>query len=149
FRSVTNRHEDRIFEIVGRYVNNAVKPGTPVLATDEQFNFLAARPPSRNATDYLIDSYGHMIFLGLGLGTRDFGDLLGASLRGEHSNDAYAVMQRNAPQSDFLDRAGSVPLIVIHQKGFARLTDATVAAIEARSRVEERQARYTIYRVGR
>lgn len=146
---VTSRHEDRIFEIVSRYVNNAVNPGTPVLTTDEQFNFLAARPPSRNASGFLIDSYGHMIFLGLGLGTRDFGDLLGASLRGQHGNDAYAVMQSAAPQADFLDRALSVPLIVIHQKGLARLTDATVAAIEARSRVEERQARYTIYRVVR
>ena len=43
----------------------------------------------------------------------------------------------------------AVTLIVVHQKGLARLTDATVAAIEARSRAEERQARYAIYRVVR
>ncbi|MFL5733993.1 MAG: glycosyltransferase family 39 protein [Chloroflexia bacterium] len=147
WNEVNTRHEDRIFEIVSRYVSDAVHPGTPVLTTDEQFNFLAARPPSRNATGYLIDSYGHMIFLGLGLGTRDWGDLIGASLRGEHGNDAYAVMQSPAPQADILDRAFSVPLVVVHQKGLARLTAATVAAIEARSRVAEQQARYIIYRV--
>jgi hypothetical protein len=147
WNEVNTRHEDRIFEIVGRYVNDAVQPGTPVLTTDEQFNFLAARPPSHTATGYLIDSYGHMIYLGLGLGTRDWGGLLGASLRGEHGNDAYAIMQEPAPQADFLNRAFSVPLVVLHQKGLARLTPATVAAIEARSQVADRQARYTIYRV--
>jgi hypothetical protein len=138
--------EDRIFEIVGRYVNNAVPPGTPVLSTDEQFNFLAARPPSRNATGYLIDSYGHMIYLGLGLDRRGWGDLWGAVLSGEHSTDVYAVIQHPEPQADFLDRAGGVPLIVVHDKGFARLTDATLAALEARNTVVERQARYVIFR---
>src|SRR5439155_22664837 len=93
WNGANSRHEDRIFEIVGRYVSNAVPPGTQVLATDVQFDFLAARPPSHNSTGYLIDSYGHMIFLGLGLNSRDWGDLVGASMRGEHSNDAYAIMQ--------------------------------------------------------
>ena len=86
------------------------------------------------------------IFLGLGLNTRDWGDLVGASLRGEHSNDAYAIMQRPAPQADILDRAMNAPLIVLHQKGLARLTQSTIATIEAHSQVSERQARYTIYR---
>ena len=43
-------------------------------------------------------SYGHMIFLGLGLGTRDFGDLLGASLRGEHGNQAAEIDPQKRPQ---------------------------------------------------
>ncbi len=147
WNGANSRHEDRIFEIVGRYVSNAVPPGTQVLATDEQFDFLAARPPSHSATGYLIDSYGHMIFLGLGLNTRDWGDLVGSALRGEHSNDAYAIMQRPAPQADILDRAMNAPLVVLHQKGMARLTQNTIATIEAHSQVSERQARYTIYRV--
>ncbi|HEX9989773.1 MAG TPA: hypothetical protein VGE45_15020 [Chloroflexia bacterium] len=143
---IVTRREDRIFEIVGRYAGDAVPPGSPILSTDEQFNFLAARPPSRNATGYLIDSYGHMIALGLGLNTRDWPDLWAASLRGEHSDDAYAIMQRPTPQADFLDRASRAPLIVIHSKGYARLTQSTIDAIEAQTSVAERQARYTIYR---
>ena len=59
WKGVNTRHEDRIFEIVGRYVNDAVPPGTPVLTTDEQFNFLAARPPSRNATGCNGRASGH------------------------------------------------------------------------------------------
>jgi hypothetical protein len=144
---VISRHEDRIFEIVARYVGDAVPPGTAVLTTDEQFNFLAARPPSRSSTGYLVDSYGHMIYLGLGLDTRDWGDLAAAALRGEHGSDAYAVLQRPRAQSDFLDRASHVPLIVLHQKGLPRLTPDTVSKIESLSLIAERQPRYTIYRV--
>lgn len=144
---VTTRHEDRLFEIVSRYVNDAVPPGTPVLTTDEQFNFLAARPPSRNASGYLVDSYGHLIYLGLGLNTRSWGDLINATLRGARGDNVYVVMREPAAQADILDRASRVPLIVIHQEGYARLTQDTVKAIEAESKVAERQARYTIYRV--
>jgi hypothetical protein len=145
----TTRQENRLFEIVARYTNNAVPPGTAVLTTDEQFNFLAARPPSRNATGYLIDSYGHMISLGLDLPTRSWGDLWSAAMWGQHSNDVYAVMQLPAPQQDILDRAAQVPLVVIHDKGFARLTPATIAAIETNRAAVERTTLYTIYRADR
>jgi hypothetical protein len=144
---VTSRRENRVFEIVSRYVTDAVPPGTPVLTTDEQFNFLAGRPPSSSETGYLIDSYGHMIYLGLGLDARSIGDLAGAAMRGEHGNDAYAVLQRPEPQADFFSRAVRVPLIVIHDKGFPRLTPETLRAIEGRSTLVERQPRYSIFRV--
>jgi hypothetical protein len=139
--------EDPKFAVVGRYVNDAVPPGTPVLTTDEQFNILAARPPSRNSTGYLIDSYGHMIYLGLDMGNRDWGDLISASLRGDHGSDAYAVMHLPAPQADFLDRARQAAMIVVHDHGFARLTDETVAALSTIARIDQQQApSYTIYR---
>jgi hypothetical protein len=139
--------EDPKFVVVGRYINDAVPPGTPVLSTDEQFNILAARPPSRNSTGYLIDSYGHMIYLGLNMGNRDWGDLISTSLRGEHGNDAYAVMHLPAAQADFLDRARQAAMIVVHDHGFARLTDETVAALANIARIDQQQApSYTIYR---
>lgn len=156
---------DRIFELVGKYVNNAVPPGAPVLSTDEQFNFLAARPPSRNATGYLVDSYGHMISLGIGLNTRDWGDLWSSVLRGDRGVPAwastqgvdpeaekqhatvYGAMLRPEAQADFLDRASRVPLVVLHSTGFNRLTTATQKAIAAQSKLVEQKARYSIYRV--
>jgi hypothetical protein len=140
-------HENRSFELVGRYVNDAVKPGTPVLTTDEQFNFLAARPPSRNATGYLVDSYGHMIFLGLQLNTRDWGDLIQTALKGHHSDDVYAVLHLPPAQLDMLDRARNVPLIVIHEKGVPRFTQAALAEIARLGTIVEQQRNYTIYRV--
>ena len=150
WQGVAEEHGNRnhIFEIVARYVSDAIPPGTPALTTDEQFNFLAARPPSRNSTGYLIDSYGHMIALGLGLDTRDWGDLWAAALRGEHSNDVYSVIWRPNPQADMLDRASKVMLVVVHDTGATRLTPQTLAAIEKLRPIAEQQARYTIYREG-
>jgi hypothetical protein len=139
--------EDRIFEIVARYVNDAVPPGSHVLSTDEQFNILAARPPSHSpSTGYLIDSYGHMLYLGLELDTRDWGDLFAASLRGEHSNDPYVVMQSSRPQADFLQRAALASIVVVHDRGAARLTDNTLEVLERVYNAAEQQPRYTIYR---
>ncbi|MGI8587599.1 MAG: phospholipid carrier-dependent glycosyltransferase [Chloroflexia bacterium] len=140
----TTRYEDQIFAIVSRFVNDAVPPGSPVLATDEQFAFLASRPPSKGTTGYMIDSYGHMIYLGLGLGGQSWGDLLGASLHGGHSDDAYAVMHRAAPQADFLERARLASLVVVHKAGEVRLTPETLRALEDVGTVRERKARYVI-----
>jgi hypothetical protein len=138
---------DPLFEVVGRYANNAVPPGTPVLSTDEQFNLQAARPPSRNATGYLVDSYGHMIYLGLDLGARDWSDLAGAALRGQHGgNDPYAVMHRPAPQADFVDRAAAAALVVVHDRGEARLTADTLHTVGQIASPEISEPRYTIYR---
>ena len=137
---------DPLFQVVGRYANDAVPPGTAVLSTDEQFNLQAARPPSRNATGYLIDSYGHMIYLGLGLGQRDWGDLFSSAVRGDHGNDPYAVMHLPAPQADFLNRAEGAGLIVVHDRGNARLTPETLRALEQVAMPEINEPRYTIYR---
>ena len=151
---IITRREDRTFEVVGRYVNNAVPPGTPVLATDEQFNFLAARPPSHNATGYLIDSYGHMISLGLGLNTRDVAALWSAVLSGKRTEpetpgerpDVYGVMYRAAPQADFLDRVSRAPIIVLHPTGRNRLTEATQRKIDESKQLVVEQSNYWVYR---
>ncbi|MEP6775638.1 MAG: hypothetical protein ABJA50_08585 [Chloroflexota bacterium] len=139
--------EDHIFEIVGKYVNDAVPPGAPVLSSDEQFNILAARPPSHSpTTGYLIDSYGQMIFLALNMDTRDWRDLIASSLRGDHGTDPYAVMRSARPQADFLERAANAALIVVHERGFARLSDQTLAVLNATYELAEKQPRYTLYR---
>ena len=146
-QGITDPHQDRIFVLVSRYVSDAVPPGAAVLATDEQFAFLAARPPSHTATGYLVDSYGHLLALGLGLNTRSWDDLLGAALRGEHSDDPYAVMWQPAPQADILDRAQQAALVVIHDHGFPRLTEATLRVLRADGvRVDQR--RYLIVNGG-
>ncbi|MDQ3704619.1 MAG: phospholipid carrier-dependent glycosyltransferase [Chloroflexota bacterium] len=151
---IVTRYEERIFEVVGRYVNDAVPPGTSVLATDEQFNLLAARPPSHNSTGYLVDSYGHMISLGIGLNTRDIGDLWSSVLSGRRNEpatpgerpDVYGVMYRPAPQADFLDRVSRAPLVVLHGTGRNRLTEETQGEIAQRKQLVVEQSNYWIYR---
>ena len=144
WQGLSTRYDDPIFAIVGRFANDAVPPGAPVLASDEQFNFLAARPPSHTAGGYLIDSYGHMIALGLDLPNRSWGDLLDAALHGQHSDDAYAVMRRPAPQADFLARARQAALVIVHDRGKARLLPATYTATLALGPIRDTQPRYVI-----
>ncbi|HET9493818.1 MAG TPA: hypothetical protein VFR15_06280, partial [Chloroflexia bacterium] len=99
------------------------------------------------STGYLLDSYGHMIYLGLDLGRQDWGDLADAALRGQHGgNDPYAVMHRPAPQVDFLDRAAAAGLVVVHDRGEARLTADTLEALGQVASPEITEPRYTIYR---
>jgi hypothetical protein len=154
WRSIITRYEERIFEVVGRYVDNAVPPGTAVLATDEQFNLLAARPPSHNATGYLVDSYGHMISLGLGLNTRDLGELWSVALSGrrdepetpDERRDVYGVMYRPAPQADFLNRVAQSPIVVLNVTGRNRLTEETQRKIAESKQLAVEQSNYWIYR---
>ena len=139
WQGFTTPAPDPIFATVARYANDAVPPGAAVLATDEQFDFLASRPPSHTSTGYLIDSYGHLIFLGLGLDTRSWDDLIQAALHGTHSDDPYRVMWAPRAQADFLERAQQAALVVLHERGFPRLRADTLAAVLADGALREKK----------
>ena len=47
---------------------------------------------------------------------------------------------------DILDRARQAAMIVIHDKGFPRLTPDTIAALAKIAKIDQQQSRYTIYR---
>jgi hypothetical protein len=139
WQGFTTPAPDSIFATVARYANDAVPPGAAVLATDEQFDFLASRPPSHTSTGYLIDSYGHLIFLGLGLDNRSWDDLIAAALHGTHSDDPYQVMWAPRAQADFLARAQLAALVVLHERGFPRLRADTLAAVLADGTLREKK----------
>jgi hypothetical protein len=139
WQGFTTPAPDPIFATVARYANDAVPPGAAVLATDEQFDFLASRPPSHTSTGYLIDSYGHLIFLGLGLDTRSWDDLIQAAIHGTHSDDPYRVMWAPRAQADFLARAQQAALVVLHERGFPRLRADTLAAVLADGALREKK----------
>jgi hypothetical protein len=139
WQGFTTPAPDPIFATVARYANDAVPPGAAVLATDEQFDFLASRPPSHTSTGYLIDSYGHLIYLGLGLDTRSWDDLLAAAIHGTHSDDPYRVMWAPRAQADFLARARQAALVVLHERGFPRLRADTLAAVLADGMLREKK----------
>ncbi|PZS00089.1 MAG: hypothetical protein DLM69_06785, partial [Candidatus Chloroheliales bacterium] len=147
--TTTQPHPNPMFRDVAKYITDAVPPGTNVLTLDDQFNFLAARPPSYlPTTGYLVDSYGHMIYLGLGIGKRSIPDLLGGVLHDPRSNDVYATIWRDVPQSDMLQRIAAVPLIVTHDVGEGRLRQDTLAKLGqmATRQPDASTSRYTIYR---
>ncbi len=147
--TTTQPHPNPMFRDVAKYITDAVPPGTNVLTLDTQFNFLAARPPSYlPTTGYLVDSYGHMIYLGLGIGQRNFTDLIGGVLHDPRSNDVYATIWQNAPQSDMLQRIAAVSLIITHDVGEGRLRKDTLAKLGqmATRQPAASTSRYIIYR---
>ena len=142
-------HPNPMFRDVAKYVTDATPPGTNVLTLDDQFNFLAGRPPSYlPSTGYLVDSYGHMIYLGLGISQRSITDLIGGVFHDPRSNDVYATMWLDAPQADMLQRIAAVPLIVTHDVGEGRLRKDTLAKLGQLATLQPAAStsRYTIYR---
>ncbi len=147
--TTTQPHPNPMFRDVAKYITDAAPPGTNVLTLDDQFNYLAGRPPSYlPTTGYLVDSYGHMIYLGLGIGQRSITDLIGGVLHDPRSNDVYATMWQDAPQADMLQRIAAVPLIVTHDVGEGRLRKDTLAKLGQLATLQPAAStsRYTIYR---
>ncbi len=149
WRTMTQARPDAVFEVVGRYVDNAVPPGTAALTLDVQFNFMAARPPSyRPESGYLVDSYGHMIYLGLDLAGRSLSDLLAGVLHDPRTSDPYPIMWRDQPQRDYLARLGDSQIVVLHDVGEGRLRADTRAQVEAAGKlVSPPSKKYAIYRI--
>ncbi len=149
WRAFTTARPDPMFRDVAKYINDAVPPNTSVFTLDDQFNFLAARPPSYlPATGYVVDSYGHMIYLGLHIGQRSIADLIGGVLHDPRSDDPYATMWQDAPQQDMRQRMQLSPLIVIHAGGEGRLRKDTLEQLTQMAKVQPdaSTSRYTIYR---
>jgi len=54
------------------------------------------------------------------------------------------VMRRPAPQADFLARARQAALVIVHDRGKARLLPATYTATLALGPIRDTQPRYVI-----
>jgi hypothetical protein len=137
---------DRLFTVVGRYLSDALPPDRPALATDVQFNYLAARPLPMVDGAFLVDSYGQLIYAGLGL---DEGDLLTAA-RTANARRAGAtvheIMWRPQAQALLRDHMAVAEIVVVHDVGRGRLTEATRAWLAEHYELVEATSRYEIYR---
>ena len=139
---------DRAFVVVARYLVDAAPPGTAVLSADAQFNYLASRPLPRAAGGYLVDSYGQLVYTGLGLGQDDLVSAARAALEARQAATVHEIMWRESAQALFRAQAEAAEIVVVHAVGRARLTDETQIWLEDRFWVAESTRRYTIYRRG-
>lgn len=143
-------HPDRIYEIVGRYVNDAIGPDQGVFALDAQFPFLAARRPAREANDrFIVDGYGMLLYHGLGIDGTPMLELARRALTQPVPGDPYQVMWRPDPQNQIESSIGRSDLVVIDAMSDGRLTDATHRWLDTHGRLVEKQERYAIYRIAR
>lgn len=141
---------DGIYQLVGRYVGDAARPGQAVFALDAQFPFLAARPPAREYRGrYIVDGYGSLLYNGLGLAGASLPTLAGRLFAPPLAADPYAVMWRPEVQRMLVTAIEDSDVAVIDAKSDGRLTDETRRWLASRGVLVERQERYAIYRIRR
>jgi len=131
---------------MSRYVRDAAPADAQVLTLDARVAFLAGRAPSRDATGYLVDPYGHLAFLGLELAGRGPLDMLLAVVRREVHEWSSVVTSRRA-QADLQARIGKADFVVVHGGERWRLgsSASTVDAIAIRV---EQHGSYLVYVMG-
>jgi MFS family permease len=141
---------DRLYTIVGRYANDAVGPDAGMLALDAQFSFRAARRPAREDHDrFVVDSYGMLLYHGLGIENMSLWDRLRRTFTSSPGHDPYVVMWRPAAQDQLRASIERSDLVIIDKISDGRLTDETRRWLATRGRLAERQERYVIYRIQR
>lgn len=141
---------DRIYSIVSRYATDAIGPEQGIMALDTQFSFRAARRPAREDRDrFLVDSYGMLLYHGLGIEGMSFWDRVRRTITDAPGRDPYSVMWRPAAQNQLRASIERSDLVIIDKLSDGRLTDATRQWLATRGRLAERQDRYVIYRIQR
>jgi len=150
WRTITARHEDRLYTIVGRYATDAVGPDAGVFALDAQFPFRAARRPAREDHDrFVVDSYGMLLYHGLEIEQTPLAERLRRVVRDSPGRDPYAIMWRPAAQTQLRASIERSDLVIIDKLSDGRLTDETRRWLASKGTLAERQDRYVIYRIRR
>ncbi len=131
---------------MSRYLRATVPAEAQVVTLDARVAFLAGAAPSRGATGYLVDPFGHLAFLGLELDGRASVDLLLAVVRGE-VHDWNSVVTSRRAEADVLARIGDAYFLVVHGNERWRLGPSadTVETIAARV---EQHGNYLVYVMG-
>lgn len=150
WQTIRQQHEDRLYAIVSRYATDAVGPDAGILALDAQFSFRAARRPAREDHDrFLIDSYGTLLYHGLGIERASLAERLRRVVTEAPGHDPYPVMWRPQAQAQIRASVERSDLVIIDKTSDGRLTDDTRRWLASRGRLVERQERYAIYRIQR
>jgi hypothetical protein len=148
--AVSARQTDRLYTIVSRYATNAVGPDAGILALDAQFSFRAARRPAREDRDrFLIDSYGMLMYHGLGIDAMSLGERLRRVFTDPPGRDPYAIMWRPLAQDKLRASIERSDLVIVDKTSDGRLSEETRKWLTTRGRLAERQDRYVIYRIQR
>ncbi len=137
--------QDRIYVIVSRYIAETTQPPSRVLSLNPLFNYLAGRPlPEGWGWRYMLDSYGSMVYTGLGLPPP--GEAVSLPDFRPSSTDVWELVKGPAPQMLILSRLRNSDLVIIDAVGEGRIGPRTAAKLEECFDRVERQARYTIFR---
>lgn len=139
-----------LYQIVGRYAGDAVKPEQGVFALDAQFPFRAARRPAREDRDrFIVDGYGMLLYHGLGIEGTPMLELARRAATQRPPTDPYQIMWRPRAQEQLRASMARSDLVVIDKGSDGRLADETRAWLATQGKLEEKQDAYAIYRITR
>ena len=131
---------------MSQYLRASVPADAQVVTLDARVAFLAGRAPSRDATGYLVDPFGHLVFLGLELADRAPVDLLLAVVRGE-VHDWNSVVTSRRSQADVLARIRDADFLVVHMNERWRLGPSARSVDAIAARIEQ-HGNYLVYVMG-
>ncbi len=89
-------------------------PDDQVLAFEPNYTFLGSRQPaSTEAGQYLVDSYGGMLYAGMGISDSALAELLIRLLRGKSSAEAQTVFWRQPAQEQIVQASAGCSFLVV------------------------------------
>jgi 4-amino-4-deoxy-L-arabinose transferase-like glycosyltransferase len=131
---------------LSNYINETVPPDAHLFVLDARVTFIAGREPSRGASGYLVDPYGHLAYLGLELGHRAPAELIGAVVRREESRWSRMVRSRYV-RADLLARFVDTDVVVVHKNELWRFGPAA-DALDAMATDTTQVGGYLVYTIG-
>jgi len=119
---------------MGRYLAENTSPEAVILTLDPVYTFLGGRRlagPDEN--HYLLDSYGRMLYVNMGLAEADLGQSLIRLVTQRHKDRAVDVFHRLPAQAEILRAFCRADYVILEHRAERQLAPETLAAIRQAS----------------
>jgi hypothetical protein len=127
------QHRDSTYTEVASYIQRNSHPAERVLAFEPNYAFLASRPLSgANSERFLVDSYGEMLYVNMGIQERSLSSLTRAMLGAKKAKLQSTFWQR-AAQDQVLAAFRQAEYVVIDGRARYQLEPRTLVTIQEQS----------------
>jgi 4-amino-4-deoxy-L-arabinose transferase-like glycosyltransferase len=129
----TVEHTDSTYARVAQYIQESSSPDAQVLVFEPNYTLLSSRTPAgARQGRFLVDSYGEMLYVNLGLEGRSLGDLAEAALAG-HKPDLQPTFWHLPAQEHVLAAFSRADYVVIDGRARYQLHPQTLSVMQSRS----------------
>ncbi len=126
-------HTDSTYVQVAQYIQANSSPDAQVLVFEPNYTFLSSRAPAgARQGRFLVDSYGEMLYVNMGLEGRSLGELAGAALAGQKP-DLQTTFWRLPAQEYVLAAFERADYVVIDGRARYQLQPQTLSVIQSGS----------------
>jgi len=126
-------HTDATYAQVADYIQQNSSPDAQILVFEPNYTFLSSRPPAGvRAGQFLVDSYGEMLYVNLGVESQTLWELAKAVWMGQKSA-LQPTFWRSPAQEAVLTAFERADYVVIDGRARYQLQPQTLAMIQSRS----------------